>query len=561
MTVTPIRAADFIATLGVNAHLNDPNSSYATSDVLGQLTYLGINNVRTSDYSNTQLPRYLALGAAGIKFDAITVIAPQNPINLASEIADLNQIAPYLRSVEGPNEINTDPVSYNGLTGAAAADAFQADLYNAVKADPALAGVQVLPFSLSVGGSLTGYGTVNAYASEANVHGYASGGVPPYYYLNYAVSSVPTVTGKPVVMSETGYYTLADGNSGVNQYVQGVWDMDVLVQDAANGIVDTYLYQLEDGYHNDPSDPEDNYGLFTVNGTPKQAAVDIHNLTTILADTGPAAASFTPGTLNDTVTGLNPDYGFQAVFAKSNGVFDIALWSEPQFFDSATGVQSPVAASPVTVSLGGTYNVVVYDPVTGTAPIQSASGVSSVSVALATDPLIVEVTPVTPASSGSTGTSTPPPAPPAAPPPSAPTPVPASGAAAPPITTGPGPAVLALHISEDAYAGDAEFTVAVNGQQVGGVQTAVASHGAGQSQTFDVLGKFEGGTQTVRVTFLNDDYAGPGSDRNLYVDSATINGQTITGAALALDNNGPREFSFTSAAPAPPPGGPGAPRR
>ena len=129
----------------------------------------------------------------------------------------------------------TDAVTYNGLTGAAAADAFQADLYNAVQADPALAGVQVLPFSLSVGGSLTGYGNENAYATEANVHGYASGGVPPYYYLNYAVSSVPTVTGKPVVMSETGYYTLQDGNSGVTQYVQAVWDVDILLQNAGDG--------------------------------------------------------------------------------------------------------------------------------------------------------------------------------------------------------------------------------------------------------------------------------------------------------------------------------------
>ncbi len=389
-----LRAADFIATVGVNAHINDPHSSYATSHVLAQLQYLGISNLRVSGYSGSELAKYLALGAAGMKFDAVTVIAPKHPINLANEIADLNKIAPDIKSVEGPNEINTDPVTYHGLTGAVAADAFQADLYNAVATDPALAGVQVLAFSLSVGGSLTGYGNENAHADEANVHGYASHGVPPYYYLGYAVASVPTVTGKPVVVSETGYYTLQDGKSGVTQYVQGVWDVDILLQDAANGIVNTYLYQLEDGYNDEPTNPENHYGLYTVDGSPKQAAADIHNLTTILADSGADAGSFTPRPLDYTVSGLNPDYGFHTAFAKSSGTFDIALWSEPQFYDAATGVQSPVAPSQVTVALGGKYNLAVYDVVTGTTAVQTASAASSVTVALGTDPLIVAVTPV-----------------------------------------------------------------------------------------------------------------------------------------------------------------------
>ncbi len=562
MTATPMRAADFIATLGVNAHINDPNSSYATSDVLSQLRYLGISNARVSDYSGTQLSEYLALGAAGIKFDAVTVIAPQNPINLASEIADLNQVAPYVEQIEGPNEINTDPVSYKGLTGAAAGDAFQADLYNAIKADPALSGAQILPFSLSVGGSLTGYGNVTNYATEANVHGYASGGVPPYYFLNYAVSSVTTVTGKPVVMSETGYYTLQDGNSGVTQYVQSVWAMDTLLQNAANGVVNTYLYQLEDGYNDQPNNPEDHYGLFNTDGTPKQAAVDIHNLTTILADSGAAAGSFTPGTLNDSVSGLNPDYGFQNVFAKSNGAYDIALWSEPQFYNAATGAQANVTPSQVTISLPGAYTINVYDPVTGTAPIQSVSNATAITVALATDPLIVEVTQAGPSTlgsgqpaAGSTATAAPAPAPVTASPPVTTPPVatpPASaGNTAATTTLGSGPDTLALQVSEDAYQGDAQFTVSVNGQQIGGVQTATASHGSGGSQTFDVLGNFSGGPQTAMVTFLNDDYGGPGLDRNLYIDSAAINGQTISGSTLALDYNGSQTISFSNgAAPA-----------
>ena len=41
----------------------------------------------------------------------------------------------------------------------------------------------------------------------------------------------------------------------------------------------------------------------------------------------------------------------------------------------------------------------------------------------------------------------------------------------PPVTIG-GTNALVLHVSEDAYQGDAQFVVSIDGQQVGGVQTA-----------------------------------------------------------------------------------------
>lgn len=48
---------------------------------------------------------------------------------------------------------------------------------------------------------------------------------------------------------------------------------------------------------------------------------------------------------------------------------------------------------------------------------------------------------------------------------------------------------LALHMSEDAWRGDAQFTVSVDGRQVGGVNTVTAHHGVDGSQTFN-LGEF-----------------------------------------------------------------------
>ena len=83
---------------------------------------------------------------------------------------------------------------------------------------------------------------------------------------------------------------------------------------------------------------------------------------------------------------------------------------------------------------------------------------------------------------------------------------------------------LVLKVSEDAYGGDAQYTVCVNGVQVGGTYTATALHAAGQSNTLTLNGIW-GGTPTVTVNFLNDAYAGTAAtDRNLYVDGITYNG-------------------------------------
>ncbi len=388
MAATPTRAADFIQSIGICAHIDSTDSSYGSSDVAGQMSYLGINNMRVmAPGSNLQL--YTSLGQKGIKFDVIS-----NDFNLQQDMSLFDKIAPYVTSIEGVNELNSFAFNYNGLSGAAGADAFQADLYKAIHADPKLAGVKVLPFSLSVGSNINGWGDVSAYADYGNVHGYAGQGVPPYYMLNYAVNSITTTPGKPAMMTETGYYTQNDGNSGVTEDVQAKWMLDTLFENSHNGVVRTYLYQLEDGYATPSTDLENHYGLYKVDGTAKESATALHNLTTILADTGANAATFTPGTLNYTVSGLNPDYGFQHVLAKSNGSFDIALWSEPQFFDAGSYKTSDVPATTVTVKLGGTYNVDVFDPIKGTGAIAHYQGVTSVDMQLATDPLVVEVSPV-----------------------------------------------------------------------------------------------------------------------------------------------------------------------
>src|ERR1700712_5257446 len=97
---TASRTTDFVASIGVGAHVDDVWSSYASSDVAGQMAYLGVRNMRVqAPYAN--LAAYLALGRAGIRFDLITVVAHQNPADLAAEMALIDRVAPYVVAVEG----------------------------------------------------------------------------------------------------------------------------------------------------------------------------------------------------------------------------------------------------------------------------------------------------------------------------------------------------------------------------------------------------------------------------------------------------------------------------
>lgn len=120
------------------------------------------------------------------------------------------------------------------------------------------------------------------------------------------------------------------------------------------------------------------------------------------------------------------------------------------------------------------------------------------------------------------------------------------------LTAGTGSDSLVLKIAQDYYRGDAQYTVKVDGVQVGGVFIASALHGAA-NDTLMLKGDWAPGTHKVDVTFVNDAWGGSTvTDRNLYVDSGIYNGQAVIGADLDLSSAGTKSFSFTEVAPTSP---------
>ncbi|WP_336485977.1 DUF4214 domain-containing protein [Methylobacterium nigriterrae] len=97
---------------------------------------------------------------------------------------------------------------------------------------------------------------------------------------------------------------------------------------------------------------------------------------------------------------------------------------------------------------------------------------------------------------------------------------------------------LVLRVAADSYNGDPNFTVKINGIQVGGTFTTGASFSDDAFQDIGLTGDFSWAKQ-ISVTFLNDAFVDSSQDRNLYVDSLTFNGLAYDGADAAITLGGP----------------------
>ena len=131
--------------------------------------------------------------------------------------------------------------------------------------------------------------------------------------------------------------------------------------------------------------------------------------------------------------------------------------------------------------------------------------------------------------------------------PSTPTTTPAA------VNVGTGADTLILQMAEDPYQGDAQFTVAVDGKQVGGTLTTKAIAWQGQTQEFNLHGSWGAGTHSVSVAFTNDatgavdsnGMAYDGTDRNLYIKGVSYNGAAAAGTPWEMAANGSHNFSVT----------------
>ncbi len=110
-----------------------------------------------------------------------------------------------------------------------------------------------------------------------------------------------------------------------------------------------------------------------------------------------------------------------------------------------------------------------------------------------------------------------------------------------------GQSTIVFNLSEDAWQGDAQAYVTIDGQRLGGLQTVTALHKLGQTQKVSFLVPLSAGPHTASVAFVNDAWGGTvATDRNLYVDSIDLGARHVVIGATLL-SNGTRSFAIPAA--------------
>jgi hypothetical protein len=379
-----ILASAFLASLGVGAPIHYTDGKYVHIEtVLADLDILGIHQIRTGAWSHGMqgATAYHIAAQRGLRFDMV-LNATDALGNGVSQIAQFVAAHPgSLAAIEGPNEINNFGARYRGMAGAPAAVAFQNDLYAAVVADPALRGTPVYSYTLNAGASsTTGY-------DFAAIHPYAVDGRPPRWFLDNNIAAVPP--GKKFVVTETGYPTLAGQKDGVDGDAQAIYTLDMIFDAVKAGAASVFLYELLDAYP-DPKglDAGKHFGLFDYDNHPKRIAMALHNLTRLLAPTG---GGFAPGALDVGLSAADPPVR-TLLLQKAPAVFDLVLWDEAPLWNLQTHRAMAVAARLRTIRFGAVQHAVaVFDPIGGPAPIAAYHAVSSVTIALGSHPVVVEV--------------------------------------------------------------------------------------------------------------------------------------------------------------------------
>jgi len=416
MAVVVAAAADTLAdSFGVVTHL-DYSGVYSTryTDVIKpRLDELNVRHLRDGlkSFASTQMVRARELASLyGVK---MTALVTSNNIsttqtNLIANLAAIN-------AVEGPNETNIYPWTYNGVSGVGAFDSggsttngngvrgYQQDLFNMVNANTQLANLPVVQTSVAPGGETyaNSLGSLAAYADVGNFHSYTQAAYPPEdkilsYHLPYARKTTPGT--KPLWSTEGG-----TGQSQTTPALPGDTDaskynLRILMEQFRLGVKRSFAYELID----QNISGELNYGMLRFDGTPKPVFTGMKNL---IALTGEAtqsgsdwiAPTFTPGSLDYTITGGTSSVR-STLLQKSDGRFYLVIWQGVKdFYGNGTPVSPYPTDQTVTLSFNTTIgSIKTYRPMLGTTATTGDAtwtNIQSITLKVPDQPLVVEIQP------------------------------------------------------------------------------------------------------------------------------------------------------------------------
>lgn len=402
------READaFIDTIGVNIHLGYGDTAYGNYEnlVKPKLISLGVRHVRDgmNSYNSDMVNNLIGLSNLPNPISVNLIVPPA----IVDELYDAMPNA--IASIEGPNETDNPKkvFSYDNKTFPQSTQAYQSALYNAVKTESA--DIAVLAPSFMTGGGPQQVGIVPCDAGV--LHSYPGGGLPDNG-LDSGCSWLPLITGvpKPVVATETGYFTFNEGNSsnqGISEAAQAKYLPRLLLEYFRRGVARTYLYEFIDTWSTsnaafNNTNRESHFGLIAVSGPganvtarEKPAFSSLKNLIAILQDPG---VSFEPASLGFTLSGSNQPALRHVLLQKRDGSFWLILWQNVSSFNTSTYTDLTPAAQTASITFSQPVgSVTCYRPSVGVNPVaNSAIPTGSVTaitgLSVPDEPIILKIT-------------------------------------------------------------------------------------------------------------------------------------------------------------------------
>jgi hypothetical protein len=405
-TVIAASVDEFLNSLGVNTHADQ---GYGAKAYVAPLRYLGVRNIRDGGRNRGGL--IMLHRETGVRVDLLGGAA-----SFAIPIANILAASGALLAIEGPNEPNNFPVTYNGRKGGGteswlAVAELQRDLYQAVKSDPDLKRYPVfhvseggaemdnvgLQFLAIPAGSSTLLPEGTRFADFANPHNYVSGhgnvhvdnqawhaadpklaskiwdGLWGEYgktwkrgFAGYSDAELETL---PRVTTETGWDSV--GNPG-GERVQGTVLVNTYLSQFKRSWKYTFIYELRDNEGGDG-----HQGLFRDDWSPKPAAVYIHNLTSILGDHSVVSDG---GQLEYAIQGQSAAV-HDVLLRKNGSVFDLVIWGERVRGSESVKVKLKSVAE----------TIEIFDVMVGEQPVEVEHNTAELSLDVSDHALIVQI--------------------------------------------------------------------------------------------------------------------------------------------------------------------------
>jgi hypothetical protein len=393
-------ARAFGDSVGVNVRLHLTNSAgYGNFEVVKtRLRELGVRHV--SDGLCHDCPAHLqrleALGGLGIK--ATIGVGNQTDAGLRDQrLATIKQrLLQTVEAIAGPNEVD-----YGGDPNwIANTRAYQAELYDRVKGDPALRHLPVIGPSLVHRDSRAALGDLSAKMDRGNIHPY-SAGLPPMTDLSREFAVTAQVAGgKPLVATETGYHdhTAYTGvHRGASERAIGIYTPRSVLEAFRAGIERTFLFQLADAWTPAQqaqygfSEQHNSFGLLRSDQSPKPGFTALANLMRVV-DSGSAPVA-EPGGLHLAIQNAPADLR-QLLLRSADGSYALVLWRTVSVWDRDALRDLHPAAHGLAVSLGQSIALArQFNPVDSASERARWTNPTSIPVALDGAPVVLKLYP------------------------------------------------------------------------------------------------------------------------------------------------------------------------